>query len=109
MPRQFEESLTETENPNFTIVTDEELDRFINLGLQGGSGIKREDARAILLVGRLYDRNFELMRRFKYSDNAVRKKQIERVEKMLNDLSIQLRDLAGIYKMGQSGLGEEPK
>lgn len=73
------------------VLSDEELSVFLKLN--NYEAYNKELIRDILIIARLYDRNYK---RLHNEENYSRKQMYLVAEKCLNDLSIQLRKLASI-------------
>lgn len=70
-------------------VADAELDQFIRVN--GYENRDREQLRDILIISRIYDRNFE---RLLSAQNTSKKNIYKFIEKRLEEVSIKLRELA---------------
>ena len=78
------------------LITNRELNDFINNSFPGRKDVDPELVRDVLMISRLYDRNFERRRKARADGNAVKVNRCYDIEKLLNRLSEVMRNAARI-------------
>jgi len=78
------------------MVTDAELNKFMDVNFSGRKNVNLELVRDILTLSKLYDRNFERIREANKVYDLGRARHFLNIEKKMDDASNLMRDAAGI-------------